>query len=349
LEASDEAGGKRVSVEKVPDGMLSETDLNAFDVVFLCDVPHFTPGEARQLRSHLRRGGGVVFFAGPNVTAEAYNRTLGPQGEDVLPGMVSRVIDATGKELAIASERHPIVDAFSGPASAGLLYTPIDKMIVLEPLVSDAVPVLVCNTGEPIVTAREVDGGRVVFVAVSADRSWSAWPLSPSFVPMIHEIVDYAAAGNSAARNVIAGAAISGAFEGTTLNRVTVTLPDGERRELSLYRDDDRSRWRLENVYTTGVVEVAVVQADGTMSATQTFSVNCPAEESDLECFDEEAIRRGLLSGVDFRYRTNATFNGAEIEPEVAAVQYLPAWLLWCALVVCGLEFWVAWRSGQGA
>ncbi|GAB6165524.1 hypothetical protein JCM19992_15240 [Thermostilla marina] len=349
LSASEGTAGKRISVDKVPDGMLSETDLDAFDVVFLCDVPHFTPGEARQLRSYVQRGGGIVFFAGPNITSEAYNRTIGPQGEDLLPGEVSRVVDAIGKELSIAVEDHPIVEAFAGRQASSLLFTPVDKLLLLDPLAAGAVPVLRCTTGEPVVTVREVENGRVVFVAVSADRSWSAWPLSPSYVPLIHEIVDYAAAGDAEQRNVIAGNAISGAFEGTRSGSVTVTLPDGERRELSLRPEGNRSRWRLGCAYTSGIVTVSVLEANGTASATQTFAVNCPAEESNLACLNEDAVRRGPLSGVDFRYRTTSTFNGAEIEPGPGSVQYLPVWLLWCALVVCGLEFWVAWRSGQGA
>src|SRR5262249_14656880 len=61
------------------------TDLDAWDCVFLCDVPRLSREEARRLETFVRAGGGVVFCLGPRVDADAYNAPLFRDGKGLVP------------------------------------------------------------------------------------------------------------------------------------------------------------------------------------------------------------------------------------------------------------------------
>ncbi len=74
---------KKLSATDFSDAGLG--DLSAADCVFLCDVPRFTLAEARRLEAHVLRGGGLVFFLGPNVDLASYNDVLYRNGQGLLP------------------------------------------------------------------------------------------------------------------------------------------------------------------------------------------------------------------------------------------------------------------------
>ncbi len=74
---------KKLSATEFADAGIG--DLSEADCVFLCDVPRFTVAEARRLETHVLRGGGLVFFLGPNVDLASYNDVLYRNGQGLLP------------------------------------------------------------------------------------------------------------------------------------------------------------------------------------------------------------------------------------------------------------------------
>jgi hypothetical protein len=76
---------KVVSVSQFADA--NESDLAAYDGIFLCDVGQLGPGEVRRLEAHLRRGGGLVVACGDHVAdqIDLYNRLLYKDGKGILP------------------------------------------------------------------------------------------------------------------------------------------------------------------------------------------------------------------------------------------------------------------------
>ena len=87
---------------------------------------------------------------------------------------------------------------FRGRGEASLLTTPVLKYYKLAlPENSPAKTVLALANGDPLVVEEPIRRGRVVLVATSAEPSWTAMPLWPSFVPLVQEIVAWWPADNS--------------------------------------------------------------------------------------------------------------------------------------------------------
>ncbi len=87
---------------------------------------------------------------------------------------------------------------FAAAAQTSLLTTPVFKYYKLALPADSSRPktVLALANGDPLVVEQPIHRGRVVLVATSAEPSWTAMPLWPSFVPLVQEIVAWCAAGS---------------------------------------------------------------------------------------------------------------------------------------------------------
>ncbi len=101
----------RVAVETAAESAILERDLGGCDCVFLCDVAQFTASEARVLDAHLGHGGSLVFFLGPQVLADRYNRELtGESGRPrILPARLGATVEDASAGIDPLGFRHPIV------------------------------------------------------------------------------------------------------------------------------------------------------------------------------------------------------------------------------------------------
>ncbi len=104
-------------------------DLTPYDCVFLCDVKQLTPPEVRRLETHVRQGGGVVFFLGDQVDLRAYNDALYRGGNGLLPArLVAKQSAAANTYFHFGiderSYRLPPLDAFTNDDDRVGLTTP---------------------------------------------------------------------------------------------------------------------------------------------------------------------------------------------------------------------------------
>ena len=185
-----------VQAEVAAENALLDRNLGGYDCVLLANVAQFTASEARVLDAYLQSGGSLVFFLGHQVLADRYNRELGGAGQGragrprILPARLGAVVDRPQFRLDPLGYRHPIVQPFRGRGEASLLTTPVLKYYKLAmPENSRAKTVLAIANGDPLVVEEPIHRGRVVLVATSAEPSWTAMPLWPSFVPLVQEIV----------------------------------------------------------------------------------------------------------------------------------------------------------------
>ena len=195
--------------EVVSESAILDADLAAFDCIFLCDVAQFTEREAKVLRSYLSFGGGLVFFLGDRVLAENYNRQLAaPAGNDrhVLPARLLRAVEESHYSLDPLGYRHPLVAVFRDQEQAGLLTTPVHKYFKLQIPESSAAQVAVAlDNGDPLIVDERIGRGRSTLVATSADVSWTAMPMWPSYLPIVQELLALAIRGQLQDHNCIVG------------------------------------------------------------------------------------------------------------------------------------------------
>lgn len=344
-----------VRAEVKSERAIRELDLGGYDCVFLCDVAQFTSDEARVLQTYLAGGGNLVFFLGPSVMPQRYNRELGGRepGVRLLPAELLSVQTLTQDGLDPLGYRHPIVEAFRGRQRAGLLTAPVLKYFKLRLAKGSRAEVALATTGgDPMIVADSVGRGRVVLVATSAGASWTDMPMYPSYVPLVQELLAWCAGGELKRRNVKVGQplSISMATDQTGVP-LLVQGPRGPSREMRLnnqggYLTLDYTETITAGIYTAGF--------GPPISRTQGFAVNLDTDpgradllESNLEKLSEGQLRKEVWPDVPLQYFTQ--WEGLQEPPAVPIAQpsRLPVRMLYVVLSLLFVETLLAWRFGH--
>ncbi len=363
-----------VQADVAPESALLERNLGGYDCLFLCNVAQFTASEAQTIDAYLQGGGNVVFFLGDQVLAGRYNRELGvtrdadrpgtprtphaPREEDsltrsvrstglhVLPAQIGPRVDRPQFRLDPLGYRHPILQAFRGRGQTSLLTTPVFKHYKLSvPAGSQAATVLKLADGDPLIVEQPVHRGRVVLVATSAEPSWTALPLWPSFVPLVQETVAYCAAGQLRRRNVMVGEPIEALLAlsaaGATIN---VQSPDGGTHPVQPRAEDDYSILSYADTAQSGIY---VVQTGPPSERKETFAVNVDTAESDLAQADPDELRSQLWPDIPFTHQAlwQDAGSGAAGSP-IRGGTRLHVDLLYAVLGLLLFETWLGWKMG---
>jgi hypothetical protein len=175
-------------------------------VLVLADVGRLGPDAAGPLLAWVERGGLLLRFAGPHLTAA-------PSDDPLLPVKLRRSERALGGALAWASPRGLGPFAPTGPFAdlAAPAEVRVSRQILAEPSADLAQATWASlDDGTPLVTAARRGRGRIVLVHVGADTAWSDLPLSGVFPEMLRRIVTLA--GPAATAEPPAGAGLPAAL-----------------------------------------------------------------------------------------------------------------------------------------
>lgn len=336
--------------ELVTERALMEADLTQYDAVFLCDVAQFTAAEARELDRYVRGGGGLVIFLGDQIRAENYNRQLGDKadGVDLLPAIVGQHAGRKPQEPYLFNPlnyRHPIVAAFRGRDRAGLITAPTYDYIKLTPGESAKVA-LGFSSGDPAVVERQVGEGRSILVATSADASWTAWPLFPSYVPIVQDLVAAAVRGRIDERHLPVGQPLSDLLPGHAAETsVSIELPDGNRQHAAVATEGSAAHWTYSKIDRSGMYRV---EYGPPLAKQDLYAANVDTAESDLARVSLDELRDDVWPGIAFESFEGQVASEASSSPIVRR-DALHHWLLYAALALLlfetALASWLGRRS----
>ncbi len=175
------------------------------DVIMLADVAALSSLETTELTEWVENGGLLVRFAGPRLAASGLGQTV---RDPLLPVRLRAGGRSVGGTMSWGAPKR------LRPFPAGTLFdglTPPEEVEITSQVMAQPDPDLAERTlaaledGTPLVTARDVDRGRVILFHVTATTSWSSLPLSGLFLDMLERIVRTAQAGEDA------GEALAGA------------------------------------------------------------------------------------------------------------------------------------------
>ena len=339
-----------VRPEVATERALLETDLSRYDCLFLCNVAQFTPGEARLLDAYVRGGGGVILFLGDQVRPDNYNHLLaeaGP-GVDLLAARLGEAMPERREEPYLFNAlayRHPIVAPFRGRDRAGLLTAPTYKYIRLQPY-EDTKVALAFTTGDPAIVERQLGPGRTMVVATSADASWTGWPMWPSYVPVVQELVAAAVRGRLDERSLLVGQSLSGTIAGASGDvAVTIEPPQQEPQAVRATASDGSAEWTFAAVDQSGLYAVEIGPP---ILKHELYAANVDTAESNLARINLDELRHDVWPGVDFESldgRAAADDAGSTIVRQYAVHQ----WLLYAALSLLLTETALASWLGRKA
>lgn len=189
LGATDEDEAYTVDVQRADDPALD--DSRAFaeaDVVALLATRGLSRSARLQLADWVEAGGGLLVAAGPD--------TEPGQLRDVLravPSMTVASLEPTQLPASFApvDVRHPVLAAL-GPYAGALAQVRLDSGVDLGE--GDGVRVVARLTnGRPGIVEVGPGKGRALVVASDLGRAWNQFPLQPTFVPFVHEVMRYLA------------------------------------------------------------------------------------------------------------------------------------------------------------
>ncbi|MFM9964414.1 MAG: BatA domain-containing protein [Planctomycetaceae bacterium] len=254
----------RVTIE--PDSELANIELDRHDVVFLCDVSTLTELDVERLRRFVENGGGVILSLGPSVSIEKLNEVaFGSRGLMTL--RLNEIVTSTnddGTPSAFGFDpgdfSHPLLREFRGNPGAGLEAALIRQFVRAEVPDAGRAVALRFSTGDPAIVTSSDGGlgrGRCVLVTTSLDETWGEWAIwAAGFVPLIHELTEYAAAGRFQPREALVGELIQLDVESGSTN-ITLTTPNGVARSLTPIDRDGRSRLIIDDTSRPGLYRLA--------------------------------------------------------------------------------------------
>jgi len=183
-------------------GSVNPTELDAYKVVIVNDASGVTEDLASGLKRFVERGGGLILAAGKHTDAGDFNRLFG----SIAPAQLGEVVQSRGYALmSQVKTDHPIFGAFarSGRLTSTRVYgyhraTAKEGALTIAAL-DDASPILVEGTG---------GRGKVLLVTTTLDTAWNDLPLTPMFLPLVRQMLEYLG-GREAASSYTIGQAFN--------------------------------------------------------------------------------------------------------------------------------------------
>lgn len=267
--------------------------LDAFDVIIATDVPEITPQQAEQLSRFVRRGNGLVWFAGRNVKAAAWNDLIDETA--LLPARLGQRHDVrdelgVGKPLAAVMPDHTVVRPLQSLPEDLISETRYLTRMRVEPWDTAFSVLSLAGSGSPVLLEHSLGRGHVFMFTTSADTAWNNMALTPVFPMLIQQIVTYLSGREFEPARMV----------GDTLTLSYVDQPDATDAVFDTPGDDTitvpvrrhRNQYvaLLEQSHEAGFYTARVsVQAAGLPVA-----VNVDTRESDVASVDTAYLNQAL-------------------------------------------------------
>ncbi len=313
---------------------VSDQVLEGVDVVFLCNVARLSTGAIAALQNRISRGVGLAIFLGDQIDVRYYN-------EHVLPALFPAKLLGTRGALSGAYQAlqtvlpdHPML---SGLELKGAFQSPRFFVSYRVLPAANARPVLSFASGAPALLESRKGNGRVVLFAssVSANLGWNDAPLSGFFVPFVHRLSGYLAAGAFGRSDYRVGQVVYRDIRRENASEAVLQAPGGEPRTIWPQQRGLQSVWPVGVVDEPGLWEIFARER-----VSDRFAVQVDEREPDLT--PVPMARLEALFGKD---RLRVVDDKADLKEAVLSQRHgqeLWRWVLLAALMAMGAEMLIA-------
>ena len=341
LRALNPGGDKSaIEVNRVPVEMAAGENLQHYACVFLCNALP-VPGQLLLgIERYVRGGGVLVVFPGEKGAPGDY---------EVWNTLPSRAVTIRDVPAADAARTLRLLKP-DDPVFAGLKLPPgsvpavsLKRELACGKLEEHAATLIAAGADDPFLLSRTVERGRTFLFTTTADRSWGNLPLSPFFLPLAHQLVQFST-GLMNERLFVWTARVlpvTGVL-GEVPEEATLISPAGTALPVRRVRQDDRVELLVEKVTEPGIYHLA---ASGSGEPVPALAVNIDRRESDLTPLDTGEIPK--LIGLR---NVQVAFSREDLARMVAEQRIgrpLNETFLWAALLVAILELLVASRAAR--
>jgi hypothetical protein len=323
-------GSSPIEVKVLPPDRLASEQLSGYVCVFLCNALPL-PGQAIvRLEQYVRGGGLAVLFPGDGAKTSEYAQW------GCLPGAPTAVAELPVLDrkrlLTWEKPKHPLILALKEGGLAPTLS--IKRHLRFDSFHEKASTLISTGSGNPFLVTGPFGRGEVLMFSITADRDWSDFPLSPFYLPIVHQIVQYAA-----------GVGVFTPYVWTTdslplqeylpeaTRESVLKSPDGESVSVRSAMVDGQTTLQAEDLAMPGIYRLTSPTERNPRPA---LALNMPRAESDLTPIRPEAVN-ALLGVKNLTVTTSRAELFRKLE-ERRVGKTLGEQALWLALFVAVLE-----------
>ena len=170
-------------------GAVDPSGIPEYSLVVLNDAGPISGALADALMKFVEAGGQVIVSTGPRTTVESFNAL-----QRIMPAALREAVQTkAGESVAITNVKfdHPIFEVFQ--ESGRLAAAHVIGYFRSEPAATATV-LARFEDGSPALVESRNGKGRVLLFTSSLGPSWNDLPLTPLYLPFIHQMVRYAGA-----------------------------------------------------------------------------------------------------------------------------------------------------------
>lgn len=306
--------------------------------IFLCNAAPLAGAMLLEIERYVRDGGLVAVFPGD---------WGGPTDYDNLSWLPARPVGVD--EIPAGSGRRTLrLKKPADPLFHGLLLPPgvvpaiaLKRSARLAAPAADAETLIAMEDDAPLLMARPFGAGRVLLFTVSADRAWSNLPLTPIFLPLVHQVVRHGAGLVREPLWLTAGRDVVLPPSAGLAEKSPLFAPDGSKASVRPVQRDGRTDLQVDAARVPGVYETS----DTAGTKRPVVAINVDRRESDLSPVEAGDVPK-LIGSKQVHVARDREELARRVE-EHRVGRPLGELVLWIALVVAVLEFGMANRVSR--
>ncbi len=318
----------------VAPNQVDSEDLASNACIFLCNALPLSGPAINAIEEYVRQGGLLVVFPGMSAGIDAYANW------SCLPGTPVEIAEVPlslrRRTLTWDKPRHPMLRPLREANSVPPIT--VRRSLVWEKLHEETESLVSMGAGLPFLLDRPFGSGRVLLFAVAADRTWSDLPLSPFYLPLVAQCIDYSA--GLGAKTPYAWATDSMPLSGLIPdNPAGLSLRGPDRKAVPIRSNVEQGRTVMiaEDLHTPGVYTMTGASLP---EETNAIAINLPRTESDLTPIETADLRQRL--GIAEIYLSGDTESLMRTVEEHRIGRTYGEHLLWAALILVIIEFSLA-------
>lgn len=353
--------GTGLNMNVVTASNLESVSLSEYEVIFLCNVDEASPDRIAALKQWTEDGGALVIMPGNKVRATVFNDSFYQEGSGLSPvGLEAIAGDPTMSSwvnFEVDPQVHPSLRVILESDDTSL--NKVDVFSWWTSLIDDQeigksvlVPLRLSDPRNSVAMAeRRMGNGTVIVYTIPGDGDWTMWPSSPTFAPVMIDLIDYLVGSIGEKSNVrIGGQVVYPVDLSVYDSRVSLRDPEGDKVE-SVARPSEQSeageenvlyQVKFEEILQRGFYEIGLKRNSGQTDQVL-FASNIDPREGRLKRVPESAMEGDFFSANVRRVSAN------ELETEEVSGGNTEIWpqLLVFLIVVLALEQFLGWWFGR--
>lgn len=333
---------------------LRRTNLDAYDLVYLVNVPELAPDALAALQEYVRSGGGLIWYLGDAVRPAFYNEKLFDSQEGLFPyriGLAPQVTDRTTGPVSqsdIVPANHPLFKLFTNAdvPILDLVFVNIAFPLATETTSQSAkmedVTVLATLRGDqPLISEHRFGKGKIVTCLTSAGpilnqdgQLWNNWANGPgsfSFAVFQLELARHLVRSDRTLPQFASGDTIEFQLNQALYEQeIEVTTPNEQVNRIlatpSAPDEEASDAPMLDVVYQDtdqpGIYELLLSSTD-TKRERKLFAANVPATEGNLAIMEDQQFLNELGPDVEIAIHQAGSYDWIRNESPGSEVRWL--------------------------